>query len=89
MIENSKFNVSEIDLLNIDIQVKDLDALKSLNIIKHNPKIIIIETRCIKINDIIKSDICLYLITKEYSLKSWYFYSLIFVKKDSKVIRNR
>jgi len=89
IIENSKFNGREIDLLNIDIEGNDLDALKSLNIIKHNPKIIIIESHCVEINDIIKSDIYSYLTTKNYSLRSWCFYSLVFVKKNSKDIRNR
>tara|TARA_B110000503_G_C7049671_1_gene371755 strand:+ start:99 stop:797 length:699 start_codon:yes stop_codon:yes gene_type:complete len=89
IIENSKFNGKEIDLLNIDIEGNDLDALKSLDIIKYNPKIIIIESHCVVISDIIKSDIYLYLTTKNYSLRSWCFYSLVFVKKDTKSIRNR
>jgi FkbM family methyltransferase len=89
IIENSKFNGREIDLLNIDIEGNDFDALKSLDIIKYNPKIIIIESHYIEINDIIKSSIYLYLFKNNYSLRSWCFYSLIFVKKNSKCIRNR
>ena len=89
IVKNSKFNGKEIDLLNIDIEGNDLDALKSLDIVKHNPKIIIIESHCVEINDIINSPIYLYLSKNNYFLRSWCFYSLIFVKKNSNVIRNR
>ncbi|MDC1223927.1 FkbM family methyltransferase [Pelagibacteraceae bacterium] len=89
VIENSEFRKKKIDLLNIDIEGNDFDALKSLNIIKYTPKIIIIESHYTKINDIIKSNIYLYLTSKGYFLRSWCFYSLIFVKKKSKKIRKR
>lgn len=89
VIKNSRFKRRKIDLLNIDIEGNDFDALKSLDISKYIPKIIIIESHFIKINNIIKSDIYLYLTRKGYFLRSWCFYSLIFVKKNSKNTRSR
>lgn len=80
IINNSPFKNKEIDLLNIDTEGNDFKVLKSLNLETYNPKIIIIETHLKKIDEIIKSDIYIYLIAKEYNLRSWNIYSLIFVK---------
>lgn len=82
VINNSPYKNKEIDLLNIDTEGNDFKVLKSLNFNIYNPKVIIIETHLKKIEEIIKSEIYIYLITKEYDLKSWNIYSLIFKKKS-------
>ena len=82
VINNSPYKNKEIDLLNIDTEGNDFKVLKSLNFNIYNPKVIIIETHLKKIEEIIKSEIYIYLITKEYVLKSWNIYSLIFKKKS-------
>ena len=43
IINKTKFKNKEIDFLSIDVEGKDLDVLKSLNIKKYNPKSICIE----------------------------------------------
>ena len=80
VINQSPFKNKKIDLLNIDTEGNDLKVLKSLSFNIYNPHIIIIETHLKKIEDILQSEIYLYLINREYELKSWNIYSLIFRK---------
>ena len=82
VINNSPLKNKEIDLLNIDTEGNDFKVLKSLNFNIYNPKVIIIETHLKKIEEIIKSEIYIYLTNKEYDLKSWNVYSLIFKKRS-------
>ena len=89
IIENSPFNNKEIDLLNIDTEGNDYSVLMSLNLDKYKPKIIIIESHLKNINEIIKCDIYNYLSSKNYKLRSWNFYSLIFISEIKKNIRDR
>tara|TARA_B100000780_G_C21023873_1_gene410411 strand:- start:42 stop:710 length:669 start_codon:yes stop_codon:yes gene_type:complete len=85
----SQYKNRQIDLLNIDIEGSDFEALKSLNLKKYKPKIIIIETHKKFINEILKLDIYKYLIKSKYNLRSWSFYSLIFVLPNSKILLDR
>ena len=82
VLETSPFKGKKIDLLNIDTEGNDFKVIKSLNIDVYNPSIIIIETHLKKIDEIIKSDIYLFLIRHKYILKSWNVYSLIFIKES-------
>jgi len=82
IINNSPFKNKEIDLLNIDTEGNDFKVLKSLDFKIYNPKIIIIETHLKNIEEIIKSDIYLYLTQRKYILKFWNIYSLIFTTID-------
>ena len=71
----------KIDLLNIDTEGNDFKVLKSLNFEIYDPSIIVIETHLKLIDEIVNSEIYLYLISKNYILRSWNVYSLIFIKK--------
>ena len=82
VLEKSPFKEKKIDLLNIDTEGNDFKVIKSLNIDVYNPSIIIIETHLKKIDEIIKSEIYLFLIRHKYILKSWNVYSLIFIKES-------
>ena len=85
----SKYKNRQIDLLNIDTEGSDFKVLKSLNLKKYKPKIIIIESLEKDINEILKLDIYKYLIKFRYKLRSWNFYSLIFVLPNSKILLDR
>ena len=76
-------------MLNIDVEGKDFDVLKSINLKKYNPKIIIIESHLKNIKKIQSSNIYRYLIKLNYNLRSWSFYSLIFIKKKSNILMQR
>lgn len=82
VLENSPFKGKKIDFLNIDTEGNDLKVLKSLDFDIYNPSIIIIETHLKKIDEIINSEIYLFVISKKYMLKSWNIYSLIFIKES-------
>jgi len=86
---STRYKNNEIDLLNIDVEGNDFDVLKSINLKKYNPKIIIIESHLSDINKIQSSSIYKYLIKLNYKLRSWSFYSLIFIKKKSNILRQR
>ena len=89
IIGNTKYKNREIDLLNIDTEGHDFDVLKSINLDKYNPKIIIIESHLNDINKILSGKIYKYLIKSDYRLRSWSFFSLIFCKKKSNIITKR
>jgi len=89
ILELSPFSSREIDLLSIDTEGTDFDVLKSLDIEKYRPKIIVIESHLNKIEDILQSEIYSYLSKKKYRLRSWAFYSLIFILPNSKELRDR
>tara|TARA_B100001063_G_scaffold25790_1_gene19741 strand:- start:403 stop:1092 length:690 start_codon:yes stop_codon:yes gene_type:complete len=82
VLETSPFKEKKIDFLNIDTEGNDLKVLKSLNFDIYNPSIIIVETHLKKIDLIVKSEIYLFLISHNYTLKSWNLYSLIFIKES-------
>ena len=77
----SPYKNKKIDLLNIDTEGNDFKVLKSLNFEIYDPSIIVIETHLKLIDEIVNSEIYLYLISKNYILRSWNVYSLIFIKK--------
>ena len=80
IIENSIYKNKQIDLLNIDAEGGDFNVLLSIDLKRYNPKVVIIETHLKNINLIIESDIYKHLNNNNYVLRSWNFYSLIFVK---------
>ena len=82
VLENSPFKGKKIDFLNIDTEGNDFKVLKSLDFDIYNPSLIIIETHLKKIDEIINSEIYLFVISKKYMLKSWNIYSLIFIKES-------
>ena len=84
---STRYKNNEIDLLNIDVEGNDFDVLKSINLNKYNPKIIIIESHLKDINKIQSSNIYKYLTKFNYKLRSWSFYSLIFIKKKNEYIK--
>ena len=89
IIDKSPFKGRSIDLLNIDTEGNDFSVLTSLDINKYTPNIIIVESHLKSIVEIINSNIYQYLTKKKYNLRSWNFYSLIFISDSSKITRDR
>lgn len=89
ILTNSKFKNRKIDLLNIDTEGNDFEVLKSLNLKKYEPKIILVESHLNDIKKIFQSKMYKYLIKHKYKLRSWNFFTLIFIKKTSKSLVNR
>ena len=67
ILENSKYKNKQIDLLNIDVEGGDFDALRSIDLNIYKPKIICIE---IDEEDILSSETYNYLLNLNYK-KLW------------------
>ena len=89
ILKNSKFKNKKIDFLNLDIEGNELNALKSIDFKKYNPKLICIEihnrgvsAKKYKYNEYYKSSpIYQFLIKRGYKLLWKNGFSYIFKKK--------
>tara|TARA_B100001564_G_C20439273_1_gene578245 strand:- start:36 stop:788 length:753 start_codon:yes stop_codon:yes gene_type:complete len=90
VIENSKFKNEKINLLSIDVEGHEIEVLRSLNLNKYFPEMIVIEflERDIldnlefhnqNINQILNSEIYKYMIKNNYNFVNWLHSDLIFV----------
>ena len=90
IIENSKFKDLKVNLLSIDVEGHEIEVLKSIDLDKHCPEMIVIEflERDIldnmefhnqNINQIINSEIYQHMIKNGYHFVNWLHSDLIFV----------
>ena len=94
IIENSKFKNLKIDLLSIDIENYEYEALKNFNFQKYDIDMIVteitdtniknLEIFNLSLENIVKTDLYNLLINNNYKLVNWVNADLIFVKKNSK-----
>jgi len=89
VIEESPYKGNQIDVLSIDVEGVDYRVLRSLDIKKYSPKVIIIEDHHKKIEDILKTDTFKFLVKNKYTLRSWSFYSLIFILPGADILKDR
>jgi FkbM family methyltransferase len=89
IINESPYKDTQIDVLSIDAEGVDFKILKSLDIKKYSPKVIIIEDHHKKIEDILETDTFKFLVQNNYILRSWSFYSLIFILPGSNILKER
>lgn len=90
IIEDSKFKNSKINLMSIDIENYEFDALKNFNFNKYNIEIIVteitdvniknLETYNLSLENIIKSNLYKLLISNSYKLINWVNADLIFAR---------
>ncbi|MBL6987849.1 MAG: FkbM family methyltransferase [Methylobacter sp.] len=89
IIEESPYRGKQIDVLSIDVEGMDYKVLSSLNLEAYQPKIIIIESHYRSIEEILNTDIYHLLKAQGYILRSWIFYSLIFILPNSDILKER
>jgi FkbM family methyltransferase len=89
IISDSPYSNKQIDILSIDVEGMDFKVLNSLDFETYKPKIIIVEDHHKDLNAIFKTDIWHLLSSKGYSLRSWTFYSLIFILPNSDILQDR
>lgn len=89
IIETSPFRGRQIDVLSIDVEGMDYNVLKSLNLDTYKPKIIIVEDNHRNIEEVLDTKIYNLLKQKGYVLRSWAFYSLIFVLPGADILKDR
>ncbi len=92
IIENSKFRDSKIDLLSIDIEGHELNALRSFDFNKYEPKLVIIEYNdpelatlefyYQKIENLMESEIYKFMCNQNYKFVNWHHSDLIFVSNS-------
>ena len=95
IIENSKFKDEQINLLSIDVEGHEIEVLRSIDLNKHFPEMIVIEflERDImdnmefhnqNIDQIINSDIYRHMIKNGYHFVNWLHSDLIFVHNSKR-----
>lgn len=89
IIEESPYKGKQIDILSIDVEGMDFRVLNSLDFELYKPKIIIIEDHNTSIETILKTTIWISLNNKGYVLRSWTFYSLIFILPNADILKER
>jgi len=89
IIEASPYTGKQIDVLSIDVEGMDYKVLKSLDLNLYKPKIIIIEDHHNNIDDVLNTDIYMLLRRNGYMLRSWTFYSLLFILPGSDILKER
>ncbi|HVW50277.1 MAG TPA: FkbM family methyltransferase [Trinickia sp.] len=87
VLEHSRYSNQEIDLLSIDAEGHDYHVLRSINLERYKPKIIIVESVSFSIRDVMNSEIYQYLEKYGYRLISWTHISLIFRVDRSAIFR--
>jgi len=87
VLDHSPYADCEIDLLSIDTEGHDFEALRSIDINRYKPKIIIVESALTSIRDVIDSAMFRYLEERNYRLVSWTHLSLIFRVDKSRIFR--
>ena len=92
IIENSKYRKSKFDLLSIDVEGHELNVLEGLDFNFYSPNVIVVEFLDLSlpkleiknqnIDNLFKTDLYKFLISKNYILVNYIYADLIFVKKD-------
>jgi len=92
IIDNSKFKNEQIDLVSIDVEGHEMDVIKGFNLKKYKPNVIVIEyldlsakkleIKNLNINNVLKSEIYNYMVSKNYTLVNWLHSDLVFVNNS-------
>jgi len=89
VISETRYKNRQIDILSIDAEGMDFEVLKSLNMEIYKPKIVLVESHENKIENILKSDLYIFMCKNGYFLRSWNFYTLIFVVNNCNITKIR
>jgi len=94
IIERSPFENPQIDFMSIDVEGSELNVLKNFDFIKYSPKILVVEYLDLKlsqleiknlnIENVLKSKIYKFIISKNYTLVNWLHSDLVFANNDFK-----
>ena len=94
IISASKYNNSKFDLLSIDVEGHELQVLQGLDFDRYSPDVIIVEFLDLSISkleiknqsieNLFKTDLYKFLISKNYTFVNFIYADLIFVKKEFK-----
>ena len=92
IISASKYNKSKFDLLSIDVEGHELQVLQGLDFDHHSPDVIVVEFLDLTISkleiknqnieNLFKTDLYKFLISKNYTFVNFIYADLIFVKNE-------
>ena len=95
VLENSKFKDKKINLISIDVEGHELEVVRSIDLKKYAPEMIVIEFLDLKmkevefynqdINVVLNSEVYKYMIKNDYYFVNWLHSDMVFVHKS---IRN-
>lgn len=89
ILDNSPYRGRQIDVLSVDVEGMDYRVLKSLNFETYKPKVVIVEDHNKSIEEILNTNTYKHLKSLGYVLRSWTFYSLIFILPGSDILKDR
>ena len=94
VLESSKFKNEKINLLSIDVEGHELEVIKSLNLKKYTPEMIVVEFietnlknlefHNQNINYVLNSAVYKYLVENDYYFVNWLHSDLIFAHKSKR-----
>ena len=87
IIENSVYKNNQIDFISIDVEGHELNVLKGIDFKRYNPKLVVIEFINYnnkefyeqQIQDILNSELNLYMEKQEYKLVNWIHDDLVYI----------
>ena len=92
ILDISVFNNINIDFLSIDIEGDEMKVLQNFNFLKYSPKVIVIEfldlslnnleIKNLNIENVLKSDLFKFMVSKNYTLANWLHSDLVFVNNN-------
>lgn len=89
ILNDTPYKGKQIDVLSIDVEGMDFKVLNSLDFETYKPKLIIIEDHHRSIEEVLNTGIYNLLKKHSYLLRSWTFYSLIFVLPGADILKDR
>ena len=94
IIKSSRYNNNEIDLLSIDVEGHEIQVLEGLDFNLYKPNVIVVEyldlsakkleVKNLDIENIIKTELYNFLLSKNYILANCIYSDLIFINKEFK-----
>jgi len=89
ILDSSPYKDRQIDVISVDVEGMDFRVIKSLNFDIYQPKIVIVEDHHRTLEEIFRTEMYQLLKSKGYSLRSWTFYSLIFILPGADLLKHR
>jgi len=89
IIDASEFKNRQIDLLTIDAEGHDFNVIKSLDMARYLPKVLLTETHLTNLHEILELPMHIYLEEQGYHLLNWVGFTLIYAQPDNGLLTNR
>jgi len=89
IIDASEFKDKPIDLLTIDAEGHDFAVIRSLDMGRYKPKVLLTESHLTDLDSILKQAMHQYLEQAGYKLFNWVGFTLIYAQPDNGLFKNR